>query len=653
MSNKFALSPRTIEDFMLFMVEPEKNLSQRARAWKERQLRFAYKALTGEKRGSKSHSRYSAIGDRAGQGDVNALSFLEIVARQLEDRAYNAPSWKAKNPRFFQEDGYGSPLARKIRSQYRAELEKLPALQVDSLWNEILSYAKRGFDYSMQTSAQRLEVAHYPVPQIALPEKLDFLLLPLAAAAIRQPLDLNDYDGQKLERDRRRATREHLGPYSAVGLIESAASVMGQIARIHGIDISGKIAEKNHLVDRLQGIDLIHSFKSGGRNKLYGLAAEGDVSRVFYEIDDVARKAEQYGVHLESLITKHEVDYLKRRAVNHPKTNLRGELLGIAQAVASGETWRKYDLSTKIDFYMPFSDDKALAAAYQRIKSAIFALANAAYGLRPMAVPVPLETSVASAEPVAASAGITIPSMPKLQHEEPYQRISMNEKDAKAILSMLESGDLEGIVNYRFRPALALVKTDSGRGRLSIPAQDYRIDKKFGKHRFSYPPENRREKREMYPLLGFGSAVAAVAIYALFFGNSGQAPGQSAQHGKKIAIDCPDTPTRFPRQEGRLPLGESPYVCKQSEPPVEKYIPEFPKSPLVLRYNVPKYGNLTHAVKRILTIGGGDEHVERAAYLTALELARFNDISNPDLIQPGPLKFPSNLKERYNRHLAK
>jgi|GEM_PF-5552488 len=613
-------------------------------AYERDELQRMYSSLVANWQGHRRNSRWTNFGEKARQGNVNGLSLLEFVARQLDERDHNALGKRKLNPEAKPESEaelHSSPMAERLRRQYKdefANMANLPALQVDALWNEILHYARMGFD-DLRRSPQNAALRAYQLPEIEEAATSDFLILPFVTSASRHPISLSKSDRQYLEDGRNMAANSKTFTTHAVDLMEKAASVMEQIAKANGMDVSGRIANKNFLVEKLKGGNLIDYFSRFGRDTLYRNAAEGDARRVFYEIGHITRRAAQYGVHLETLITGHEIVYLKRQAVNNPKLGLRGELQGIAQAVASGQTWRRIDLSTT-DEFVPFSDDKALVAAYSRIKSAIETLADAAYRTpRPIAISVPLETSVA-AEPAAIQAGTNIPFIPETPHKEIYPRISMNDTDARAILSMFKSGDLEGIAGYRLH----------GYHQETLANCVESVTSQINRHR--------REKNYAWFA---GAAVAAGIAGLMIFSSMYIEKIMSQLKSKTIELICSGTP-QTPYSQDRVPYSDRSgpkIVCEQKDkakigslPRVVEYTPELPKSPLVLAYNVIEGGNLTHAVKRILGVRGGDEKVERAAYLTALDLARFNSLPDPNLVQPGLLKFPSNLRDRYNGHLA-
>ncbi len=591
------------------------------------ELQLIYESLVESRRGRTRHTGYTPIGQEARQWNANAIGFLEFVAGQLDRWDRNSP-WDSQehdvlgklglrkkgesqidaNPQYdvgFQH----SPLAKRIRSQYRGELEKLPILQIDSLWNEILLYAQRGFYGLKQRNAQSAAFANYQLPEIIEMPAMDFLLLPLVSAITKKPINISDNDRNYLETGRQFAERRSLTASYAVYLIEKAASVMKQIAEVHELDISDKIGGKNLLVEKLEGGSFIRYFESSIREHLCDLAAQGRASRVFEEIDSVARSASRHKIPLDLLIAQEEIDLLKAQAVNNPERGLRGELLEIARDVASGQTYMEGDLS-KTDRLVAFCDDKSLVMAYQNIRSAITTLADSyRFGYR---IPSPMAPAMAfslSKKPVAASikpevsTAVVVPVTREL-----YPSLRMNDDDAKSILSMLESGDFNGIANYKAIPS-------------AVSHVPYKTDKKG--------------KRSRVGVIAVGGLAAAVIAGFLVMPNQSRS-SESPNYRETIEIDCSGIPQTLSGQniavyEDRTtgPI----YVCKPNEPTKIGISPSKQQEiPVAKPYGVVKGDNLTRVMKRQAGIKD-----ERQAYVTALDYAEEHGIKAPYIIHPGQI----------------
>ena len=272
---------------------------------------------------------------------------------------------------------------------------------------------------------------------------------------------------------------------------------------------------------------------------------------------------------------------------------------------------------------------------------------------------VPLETSVAAAEPVTISAGTTVPLIPKTPHKEPYPRINMNDADARRILTMFEFGNLEDILNYDIQPPKPANVSPYSESK----APDYRREILTGDTMRVTSPRDRHRRSIPYgkiASIGLGGIIVGAGLVALMIalnpGNVSQTvEGKKAAGLKKIEVPCDNIPQRAYGQGGVQYGGKTgpEFVCKpKDEVKISEYKPEFPKSPLILQYNVVEGDNLTRIVKNILVIKGGDERVERAAFLTAREIGKLNGIPEPYIIQPRQkLSVSSNLRNIYNGFL--
>lgn len=601
-----------------------------------RELERIYESLVVNRRGSRRTSKYTPIGERARQKDVNALSFLEFVARQLNERDHNILGKRRQNPDAKPEsyaELQNSPMAAKLKSQYRDEFDKiinLPALQVDALWNEVILYAKLGLEPLRQKSAKSPALKNYQIPEITETPTLDFLLLPFATAASRHPVTLKDTDRRYLENGRKSvsetASRHYLTAGYASYLIEIASLVMEQIARANGLDLFDRIARKNMFLEKLGGSIFIDNFEFHGRGYLHKMADEGNARYVFYEISSIARNADKYRISLDSLVTMHEADLLKRKAVNHPERGLRGELLDIMHDVSSGKTWRRGHLSAT-DKFVPYCNDETLITAYHKIRSAIEALADSTYRSRFTGIKFSEEELVDDAKPIKPIAipGTTSDLFQRERIQTPkdmYPKIKMDDSDARTILSMFESGNLEGIVSYDIshakvqKSAYANANVDTG---------------------------SKRASDINYRRIAFVGLTGAAAIAALFMFHD--ANKDQTASDPKIAVEIPcDNITRRIYNKGADGFRIGPQaVCKPDETAkAEGYGPELSK-PIILEYGVIERDNLTHIAKRALGIND-----ERTAYLTALEIARINGITNPNNIHPGQrLSIPLYLKQMH------
>ncbi|MBI2655954.1 LysM peptidoglycan-binding domain-containing protein [Candidatus Woesearchaeota archaeon] len=592
----------------------------------------------------------------ARQGDANAVSFLEFVARSLDrfdrngksgrdsswayvERIAESEGWEPDLPyELLQSDvsSRQSPLAKKIRSQYAGELGRLPALQIDALWNEISLYAQTGFQTLRQEQSrltqkqpERIGTAtaldRYGLPEI--PETLvrNFLIVPLASTVSRQPIHLDDIDVVELESGRQLARIGYMMTTSATRRIQIAASVMEQIAQINGIDVSDKINRKNGFLEKLEGAALIHSFESYRRGEICGLVEEGRALNAFKEIGEIARKAGEYKVPLELLITGPEIALLKTQAVNHPERGLRGELLEIARDVFSGKTWRRLDLR-ETDELVAYCRDKNIVAAYQRIKSAIEILADPISRARYQAPPArPSRKYLQAPSKISGERVLPTENVVPLNL---YPRLNMSGNDARAILSMFALGNLEGIIGYGTQSAEPAYAAPTG--------------------------EKRRKAAGLAIAAGLAALIAGVGIFI----TSNQTITNQIRSGRQALdaetsqetatgyireIDCTGIPVYSGSEvSGKGYTGEAPIiVCKPgtgpSVPRGDLHLPTQadlgPATSGRTQYYPVKVGdNLTHIMKRQAGITDN-----RLAYLEALNYAESHGIKPPYVIHPGQI----------------
>ncbi len=625
------VSTRTIDNTLPLLADPQDSFAN-----KRHNLQIIYESLVESRKGRRRYSIYTSIGEKARQGDANAVGFLEFVAGQLDRWDRNAALESRETQRIakfgargsteqdythgssqYDTQNQNSPLAKRIRSQNMKELDRLPALQIDALWNEILFYARMGFDGLSQRNVKYTALDNCQLPEITETPTTNFLLLSLVGAVSKQPIHLRDFDREYLETGRGLSENGSLGAGYAASLIEKAASVMEQIAQSHGIDISGKIERKTQLVEKLNGADLINRFESYGRSNVYRLAEEGKALRVFDEVESVVGDAGKYRVPLELIITGQEMTSLKTQAVNHPDRGLRGELLEIAEEVASGKTYRRFDLR-RTDELVPFCNNPTLVLAYQKIKSAIEALADSAYQEKLASLSGrALQTShkpVDDLVPASAQLAESIPFNPRFMYNLKPKRTSMTSDDARAILSMFESGNLEGILNY---------------GAQYIAAS------------YTTPPMIGGERRKSVAgMLAAMGGLAAVIAGLLILPNQTRLSQRSDYNRGIVEIDCTGVPRLYGEGTGQGNVEEMPtFVCKPGTEPIvprgDMLLPNMadasPSSSADTKvYKVVLGDNLTHIMKRQAGITD-----ERQAYLEALRQAKLNNIPNPNHIEPG------------------
>jgi len=509
---------------------------------------------------------------------------------------------------------------RKLRSQYVRELgmmEDLPALQINTLWNEILLYAQLGFNNLRQRNDKTTAIKNYQLPDIKETPTLDFLLFSLLPFAGVHKLGISDSNRKYLEKGREFITEgfDNLIPGYASHLIGIAASVMEQIALEKRVDITDKTARAKLFIEKLQGGNLIADFESYDRKELYELASQGRAIRVFEKIDWTVTNARKYNVPLDFLLTHDELSLLRNQAVNHPNRGLRGELLEIAEEVASGKTYRRFDLS-KTDELVAFCDDNSLAQAYQNIRSAIDTLASAYRGKLAGAFGTSLPAShkrVDDLTPASTQLAESIPFNPRGIYNLPKGK-SMTSNDARAILSMFQSGDLDSIITYG-TPASAPSHVSS-----------YDVD--------------RIRKRSAAGMLAAMGGLAAVIAGILMLPNQSK-PSQTSDYGKVIEIDCTTLPPLYGQSSIHGNVWEGPVlVCAPGTETAQRgdillpMLADSGSGPSAGEkiYRVVLGDNLAHIMKRQAGITDDGQ-----AYLEALNYAKSYGISPPYIIHPGQI----------------
>ncbi|MBI4452369.1 hypothetical protein HY637_02995 [Candidatus Woesearchaeota archaeon] len=518
-----------------------------------------------------------------------------------------------------------SPLANKLRSEYRTELdhimERLPSLQVESFWNEILLYTKLDLN-SLNSSRPRgsyiSALKLYQLPEITETPTANFLHFPLANVFSRQPIQLEERDREYLDEGRQFAEKGYLGASSSAELIRIVSKSMGQFAQAHGIDVSGRIDYANQLAKKLEGGKFIEIFEWITRERLYRLAREGQALRAFGELNDLAESARKYNVPLDLLLSRTEIAALKAQAVNHHAFGLRGELLDIVQDVAAGNTWRRLDLE-RTDDLVPFCDDPAIVDSYNLIRSAVEHLASGArkpYAGKPRIPSEPLAIPAGPAVETLPKSNLiaSIPFNPRAMGYRARKMASdrrMTSDDARTILSMFVDGDYKGIQNYGL----------SGSDRHPANGAD----------------TNRYSLKRVTVAALMATAIAA----AYMLPDSGNATSQKSGYKWTIQIDCTGIQPRLYGQTEGMSAADAVregllVECKPGTEPAPPrgniHLPAEEPAPAILVRRVNPKDTLTDMVHTYLGVSGGGP-----IYRKALDVGRDNNLANPDRIRPGDL----------------
>lgn len=640
---------KTLDFFVSLMTDPHSDPAMQAR-----EMQRAYESLVVSQNGRIRNSEYSPLVNRARQGDSTALAFLALLSMQLDQKDTNVKRGLSMQEQEFTDRSLSystrskSPLANKLRSEYRAELdhimERLPSLQVDSLWNEILLYAKLGLN-SLNKSRPRgspIPALGLYLPEITETPTTNFLHFPLANVFSRQPVQLRESDRKYLDEGRQFAESGYLGANSSAELIKIVSKAMGQFAQVHGIDVSSRIDYANKLAEKLEGGNFIETFEWVIRERLYGLAGEGQALRTFGELKYITERAQKHNVPLDLLLSGKEIAALKAQAVNHPAFGLRGELLDILREVAAGNTGRRLDLE-RTDELVQFCDDPTLVSSYNIIKSAIEHLASEArkpytgeprLPTRPIAIPAKVPVVETASSDLIAS----IPFNPRAMENMTRKMVGdrrMTSDDARNILFMFLNGDYNGIRGYRF--------SDSHR---SIYAQ-------------SNVPAERVDRSDTYRKVAAVAGLAAVASLVMILADKAQmqiseayaayqASIQSRQGSntqRVIEVDCGDLPQWSYGASSQSNVGQisdPTYVCKPgTEPKVPRgdiSLPIESSSGTGPRHRVVDGENLTRIMRKHRIARNG------SPYLAALTYAKEHGIKPPYIIYPGQILVIGNPK---------